>query len=594
MTSKKENKNFYCKKCLSNIDKESSIEKNLKNKNIIFRNLIKRIISENSPLNSRYKFLNSIEICNIILNSFKNNVRLKNIFTLLNFSIHFIKKDVILKSNEKEKIINLLKNFEKILKSNEYNISDKQIKTFKDKLNNFILEIKKDYIELGFKYLKTIYNNWELNPNDFEKIENAIYVFISTRLTWGFSWKEISTTLYNVIKKININLYEEDLIKWLLKLKIKFDPNVYNVFIPLVENETLKNKYFKKHFENKKNDIHLTNSDLFLKNLEEKNEKNLEKINFKTDFLAFKISSKDPYSALEEVIYRKIPQVIGPTYIWNERIEIDKEKNILITSEWKNKQFFLDSKYEEILKKTLFKKDFHIVPEIKYENILNNLKSNHSIQKYLKEIIKFKHIYLEKKWIEEKAPIISIIHEKLLKIFKVIDFQININEKITNLSLIDIYIENYVNNAFEINRENFLNKIKNNSKKNLNDIEYFKFYLKNKKVYYDEKCNSIECKHNKWTHQNEIIKEKNEQLIKISINWFINRAIQIRHAYMHQGLKLNFFDRLTIETTETIMSLVITKILNKKIFNKEEFVEILKIFKEWKKTKDFKKLIKIL
>lgn len=82
--------------------------------------------------------------------------------------------------------------------------------------------------------------------------------------------------------------------------------------------------------------------------------------------------------------------------------------------------------------------------------------------------------------------------------------------------------------------------------------------------------------------------------INLSIEWFKHYALQARNKFAHEGTRLNFFERLAIETLDSVITLAMVRIMNKGVSTREDMKRVKAEFAEWIFSQDFEKFKKVI
>lgn len=552
--------------------------KNDRNKvNEIFKNIIKKIIGNYSPLCSRYKFLNAfwmLEKINNQLISYKQNkkrIRLGSIILLFDFTIMIIENEKYIDPTYKD-FIPKLNNFKSKINNNIFNQDD--IDSLINDLK-ILKENKKDYCQKSYKKLKSIYNNWEIKSiSDIEKINNSIFHFISTRLMWGFSWRKIKSKLKQFSN--NENFWNLDFIESILELQVKHPRAEYTIFIPidtsLIDDEQIWITNFNKINKN----TQILESTQVEEEIENKTARNLQKLDLKKRYIKYKTLQLDDYSAIDEVLKRVLPTKLGRISALKKSFIFSKETPIIVTSQWDEKQYFNAINYNELELSSPFLNDLVIIPELKY---INSNSDMNSIWKNIFSLIYHNEARIS---VEHKYMDVYLLLENSERLIKSLNFKLDPHEILLWIANIDVLIEYYINNAFAIKK--YFTNMKN--KKYKNDLEYLEDYINNKEDY----KNCID----EYTQRNIAPNDLEKKLIHKSLEYFKDLAAQTRHKIMHEGKKTDFFDHLIIETLDSILTLSILRVFNKQLKSESKVNEQYTWLEEAIEKNNFEKLKKVL
>lgn len=566
--------------------------------NEIFKNLINNIFSKYSRICNRHKFLNSFWLIEKISDQLKSKLanskitKINNIIKLFNFTILILEKEIKSKLI-KEEWLNLIQNL--ILEMNSFKklYSENKSLDFSDYLKSLfnncdkLLKFKEKYCQNSFENLRWIYNKWIIRSiEDIDCINDSVYHFISTRLMWGWSWEYIMKKFYAFSKKENF--WKIDFIEMILCLRTDHGRKEYSVFIPIdLEKINNKNIWIKNfNLYNKKTQI--IDSENIENFIEKKTIKNFENIKSDKNYIWYKTSQLDEYSAIYEGIKRIIPSKLGIVTALESHIKISEDCKIITLSEQTNGQWFNSYKIEKIEDYSIFTRDFIIVPELKYIEIIKQKST-----KILKNLFTFIYNNENSKISETKYMTTYLLLENSTSFIKSLNFNSDAHIILIKIAMIDVLIQFYINNAFLVKKD-FLDKMKHSPK---NDLNYLK-------IYFEEKDNFINIKNSDntppnyffrtWTNRNEGPNTYETKIIYESLKYFKDIASQTRHKIMHEGKKTDFFDHLIIETLDSILTLSILRIINKKIEKDSDINYQEELMKNFFKEKIFEILKKVV
>ncbi len=553
-------------------------------KNIATRNFIYSIFSMESRLSERYLFLNSIYILQKIMynikylfQSEKNTKSTKNyLIENVNFAISFLDEDPVFgkdKEFSSEKKSNELKNiYIEIVTCLSREDWKKELENLYKKLDNFKNENDKIYIEKSFSLVKKVYNNWIFkNKIDLIFYKKLIFNFISTRLTYGFSWGYIKNVLKNSVDFKNKNICEIDWSEKILQLSTKFERNEYTIFVPVTT--SLKNDYVIQNFNQMNSEAQIVSDAVLDNEITNRRRKDLQKIKFNQQYFKYKLKALDPIAAIDEVISRVIPNKLGILSTISQKIFVDDTQSIFSLTNWRTSQRIETFRtFEASLNNELFKYNFMAVPELKIKkfDFKENKKFSQEVSRYFKPYFRQKYLYETIREIELKSSISITMLETVQKFFKnVLGAGSKAHDEIIKLAMIDIDIENFLNGVLML-REHIVKRLEIDSTTEINFlIEYLK-----KRDFPKKDLNEVVTYDHQWFTQQEY------KIVKESLTWFKNISSLDRNLYIHEAHSLSFFSVLSSQTIDTLLSLVMARLINKELLNREELTKHHDFFKK--------------
>ena len=573
--------------------------------NEIFKNLINNIFSKYSKVSSGHKFLNSFWLVEQISNKLESyldnskTTKINNIVKLFNFTELILKKEIdnkYININNKillgliEKMIDEMKLLK--IKSDNKAIDKKDLKILFE-VSCDLLKYKEEYCEDSFKKLKWIYNNWTISSiEDIDSINDSIYHFISTRLMWGWSWKHMMKVFFRFSK--HNNFWQLDFIEIALTLQTKHKRTNYSVFIPLDIERVENNEMWIKNFNLYNDKIKIIHSDDVEENINEKNAKNLQNLKIDKYYIYYKTEQYDEFSAIYEGIKRIIPTKLGIISALESHIKISFDCKIIVLSQIDKKQWFNSYELDNIENYNIFSKDFILVPELKLETI-----TKYNSTKLLSNIFASIYNNEDSKVSESKYMSTNLLLETSTSFVKSLNFKTDPHITLINIAMVDFIIQFYTNNAFVIEKDfmDVCGKHTNNIINN--DLKYLEFYLNHKECYLKQKTimndeNNSTSFFSEWTNKTIFPNDNELKIIRESLKYFKDIAAQTRNKIMHEGKKTNFFDHLIIETLDSILTLSILRIVNKKIKSDIHVQNQWEWVKKGIKEKDFEMLKKVI